>query len=146
MPEVVTITDLCRRTGLASSALRFYERKGLIRPIGREGGKRVYAADSVEQVALIDLLKHADFTLGEIAALVDTDGRVVPDWRDRARRKLAELDERLAEIRRARAILEHAVDCPHELWHDCPTHQQVVREHAARRAATSRAPSSGSRR
>src|SRR5690606_1682027 len=138
--------------------------------IGREGGKRVYAADSVEQVALIDLLKHADFTLGELAALVDTDGRVVPDWRDRARRKLAgpderpaairrapailapaadgppELDERLAEVRRARAILEHAVDCPHELWHDCPPHQQVVREHAARRAATSRAPSSGSRR
>ena len=134
----VTITEVCERTNLASSALRFYERKGLIRPVGREGGKRIYDERCVEQIALIDLLKIAGFTLTEIASLIDTDGRVALGWRARAEAKHDELGAQLAEIELARALLEHTVECPHDSLHDCPVHQLAVTNHA--RTLATRAP------
>lgn len=130
-PGSITIGQLARRTGMATSALRFYERKGLLRPIGRSGGQRRYRADSAEQIALIDLLKLAGFTLGEIAELIDPDGRVAPDWRERATAKLAELRGRFAELERARTLLEHTVACPEPMLHDCEIHLGYVRAHAA---------------
>ena len=125
-----SITELSRRTGLASSALRFYERKDLLRPIGRAHGKRVYTDGAVEQVALIDLLQLAGFSLTEIAAFIDPHGRAAPDWRHQVRKKLTELDERIEKIRRAKAIVQHTVECPHERLDECPVHQSAVRFHA----------------
>jgi DNA-binding transcriptional MerR regulator len=126
----LTITELSRRTGLAPSALRFYERKSLLEPAGRASGRRIYDEGCVEQVALIDLLKISGFTLGQIATLVDTTGKVSADWRDRVRAKQAELALRLAEIERAQLMLRHTVDCPHGSLHDCPVHRRVVAAHA----------------
>lgn len=127
----LTITDLRARTGLASSALRFYERKGLLRPVGMAGGKRVYDEDAVEKVALIDLLKLAGLTLTEIAALVDLGGKAALDWREQLRAKLRDLEHRIDEMRVAKMIVEHMVNCPHENFDDCPVHREAVRTRAA---------------
>lgn len=147
--RTVTISELSEATGVAPSALRFYERRSLLDPVGRAGGKRVYAANAIEQVALIDLLKTAGLTLGEIADLIGRDGRVSRDWKARLRAKLDELDIRLLELERSRTILQHGLRCPHELLHECRTHQQIVRSHlSAMRhprfpmSTTSRAPQS----
>lgn len=131
-PEILSldISELSALTGLAPSALRFYERRGLITPIGRAGGKRIYRAGAVQQVALIDLLKISGFTLPEIAALVDPDGHVSPDWRERARAKQEHLRRQLTDIERALAMLQHTIDCSHTSLHDCPIHQAVVDMHA----------------
>lgn len=126
----ITISEMAARTGLAPSALRFYERCGLIEPTGRDGGKRVYREDTVQQVALVDLLKTAGFTLTEIAALIDRNGRVSPDWRERARTKQEHLRQEQANIERALAMLQHTIDCPHPSLHDCPIHAAVVAAHA----------------
>ena len=128
---VLSISELAALTGLASSALRFYERRGLIAPIGRSGGKRVYRADTVQQAALIDLLKISGFTLPEIAELIDPDGNVSPDWRERARAKQEHLHRQLIDIQRALTMLQHTIDCPHTSLHDCPIHKAVVDAHAA---------------
>lgn len=130
----LTIIELGERTGLASSALRFYERKGLLRSSGRSGGMRVYDESAVEQVALIDLLKIVGFTLGEIAELLDGRGRVAADWRGKARLKVGELEARIAELRRARAILQHTINCPHPTLNECQVFHAGVAEHAARLA------------
>lgn len=127
---VLDISDLSALTGLAPSALRFYERCGLITPIGRAGGKRIYRAGTVQQVALIDLLKISGFTLPEIAELVDPDGHVSPDWRERARTKQEHLRRQLTDIERALTMLQHTIDCPHTSLHDCPVHRAVVDRHA----------------
>lgn len=124
------ISIVAARTGLATSALRFYERRGLIEPVGRAGGKRVYSDDVLQQIALVDLLKISGFTLTEIAALVDADGHVSPDWRDRARAKQEHLRQELASIERALTMLQHTIDCPHPSLHDCPIHAAVVATHA----------------
>ena len=124
------ISNVSARTGLATSALRFYERRGLIEPIGRAGGKRVYSDDVLQQIALVDLLKISGFSLTEIAALVDAGGRVSPDWRERARAKQEHLRQELSSIERALTMLQHTIDCPHPSLHDCPIHAAVVATHA----------------
>src|SRR6266540_2012530 len=57
------IGELGRRTGLATSALRYYERVGLLVPDGRANGRRYYGPASAERVALIRLCQDAGFTL-----------------------------------------------------------------------------------
>lgn len=126
----LSISELRARTGLASSALRFYERKGLLRAAGRDGGKRFYDEHAVEQVALIDLLKRAGFTLSEIAMLVGPAGRTAPNWRGLASAKLRQLDDRVQEIRQAQKALRHALDSPHDHLDDCPVHHRVLQAHA----------------
>jgi DNA-binding transcriptional MerR regulator len=126
----LSITELRARTGLAASALRFYERKGLLRATGRVGGKRCYDETAVGQVALVDLLKLAGFTLSEIAVFVGSTGRTAPDWRDIAVAKLRELDDRAQEIQQAQTVLRHILDCPHDRLDDCPVHHSVLRAHA----------------
>lgn len=126
----LSISELRTRTGLASSAVRFYERKGLLRATGRAGGKRVYDESAVEQIALIDLLKQAGFTLSEIAALVGPTGRTAPDWRAAASEKLRELDDRVQRIQRAQKALRHTLDCTHGRLDDCPVHHRILRAHA----------------
>ena len=135
MGSDLTITELGARTGLASSALRFYERKGLLRSSGRAGGMRVYDEAAITQVALIDLLKIVGFTLGEIAEVLDVRGRVADDWRDKAQIKVRELEAQIAELRRARAILQHTINCPHPTLNECPVFSAGVAEHATKLAA-----------
>lgn len=67
---LIAIGELARRTGLASSALRYYERVGLLSPAARAGGRRHYATSSAERVALVQLCQDAGFTLREIRALL----------------------------------------------------------------------------
>jgi DNA-binding transcriptional MerR regulator len=126
----LSISELRARTGLAPSALRFYERKGLLRAVGRVGGKRFYDEHAVEQVALIDLLKRAGFILSEIAVLVGPTGRTAPDWRAMASVKLRQLDDRVQEIRQAQTALRHALSSPHDHLDDCPVHHRVLQAHA----------------
>jgi DNA-binding transcriptional MerR regulator len=135
----LTISELAQRTGLAPSALRYYERCGLIEPVGRAGGKRVYGARAVEQIALVDLLKISGFTLAEIAELIDPDGRVGADWRDRAAAKRRELEAQMSTTKLALTMIEHTLECPHQSLDECPVHRRIVRDHAA---AMSRPPTS----
>lgn len=126
----LSISELQARTGLTSSALRFYERKGLLRSTGRSGGKRMYDESAVEQVALIDLLKLGGFTLSEIAALVGPTGRTAPNWRAIALAKMRQLDERAQQIHRAQTALRHTLDCSQDHLDDCSVHHRVLRAHA----------------
>jgi DNA-binding transcriptional MerR regulator len=97
---------------------------------------RVYDESAVEQVALIDLLKIVGFTLGEIAAVLDVRGHVADDWRDTARVKIAELEARIVELRLARTLLRHTIDCPHPRLDECPVFRAGVADHAAKLGTT----------
>jgi DNA-binding transcriptional MerR regulator len=125
----LTISEVAARTGLAPSALRFYERRGLLKPVGRAGGKRTYSPFAVVQVAVVDLLKQGGFTLTEIARIVDADGRVATDWRDAARAKLIELEQQISFAQRAKLLIEHTIACPHPTPAQCPVFMGFVGEH-----------------
>jgi DNA-binding transcriptional MerR regulator len=124
--ELLTIGELSRQTGVATSALRYYEDVGLLRHATRVSGHRRYQPEAVGVVGAILLLRDT-FTLDEIRRLMAARSKSPGAWRDLARRKLVELDERIAEAEAARVAVEHAVACPHEDIFTCPNFQQIVR-------------------
>jgi len=115
---MLTIGEVAKRTGVAASALRYYEREGLIPRADRRGGKRVYGEDILDRLALIGVCKGAGFTVAEMQTLIRGFGRRTPPgrrWRKLAAEKLTELDARIAEVERMKRVLETVTRC------ECPT-------------------------
>lgn len=129
MGGLIAIGELARRTGLASSALRYYERLGLLSPAGRAGGRRHYGAASAERVALIQLCRDAGFTLREIRALVTAGSRKTRSWTRLVEAKLRELEARVAQAERAKALVEHALACPHRNLLSCSNFRAAIKAH-----------------
>lgn len=123
----LTIGELARRTGTAPSALRYYEEIGLLGPVDRVSGRRRYGTDAVGVVGAVLFLADVGFTLAEVKQLMAARPASPGSWRELARRKVAELDARIAEARAARVAVEHAVACPHDDIVTCPIFQEVVR-------------------
>jgi MerR family redox-sensitive transcriptional activator SoxR len=115
---------VAERTGVAASALRYYEREGLIPKADRRGGKRVYGEDILDRLALIGVAKAAGFTVAEIKTLLSGFARRTPPgqrWRKLAKTKLTELETRIAEVERMKRVLETMTHCK------CPTLEQCSR-------------------
>ena len=134
MPEngLVPIGELARRTGVATSALRYYERIGLLSPAERVGQRRHYSPSSAERVALIRLCQDgqdAGFTLAEIGRLLEGWSRA---WGRLAERKIAELDARIADAQRAKELITHALECPHRDLFACPNFRSALEAHLER--------------
>jgi DNA-binding transcriptional MerR regulator len=134
MPEngLVPIGELARRTGVATSALRYYERIGLLSPAERAGQRRHYPPSSAQRVALIRLCQDAGFTLAEIGRLLAAMSRGRRAWGRLGERKIAELEARIADARRAKKLIEHALECPHGYLLDCPNFRSALEAHLER--------------
>jgi MerR family redox-sensitive transcriptional activator SoxR len=122
----LTIGELATSTGVARSALRYWEELGLLPAPARVSGQRRYPASAVELVAEILLLQDAGFTLRELEAVLAARSDRSPDWRELCRRKLADLDERIARTQAARTAVAHAVACRHHDLRSCPTFAGVL--------------------
>ena len=119
---LLSIGQVAARTGLAPSALRYYESEGLIPKAARRNGRRIYDEKILERLALIDLVKSAGFTIAETRALLNGFARKTPPgkrWRALAGQKLAELDERIAEAERMKALLAQIMRCECPTFEDC---------------------------
>ena len=136
MPEniLVPIGELARRTGVATSALRYYDRLGLVSPAERAGRQRRYPPSSAERVALIRLFQDAGFTLAEIGRVLASWNGGRRAWASVAERKIAELDARIAEAQRAKELIVRGLDCPHPDLADCPNFRAAVEAHLERPA------------
>jgi len=120
------IAQVAKRTGLPASTLRFYEEKGLIASVGRQGLRRVFAPQVLDQLALISLGRAAGFSLDEIGAMFSPDGRASIDKRTLA----AKADEIDAMVKRLQAMstgLRHAAVCPAPSHAECPSFQRLLR-------------------
>jgi MerR family redox-sensitive transcriptional activator SoxR len=118
------IGEVARRAGIAASAIRYYEKEGLIPVADRRGNARVYGPDVLERLALIELAKSAGFTISETRRLLRGVGRRTapgPRWRALAQKKLTEVEARIAEAERMRAVLHAVMGC------ECPTFQDCTR-------------------
>lgn len=124
--DLMPIGELARRTGVATSALRYYERIGLLSPAERVGQRRRYTASSAERVALIRLCQDAGFTLAEIGRLLPDMSRGNRDWGLLAERKIAELDARIASAQRAKNLIQHGLECPHRDLLTCPNFRSAL--------------------
>jgi len=110
----LAIGEVARRVGIRTSAVRYYESRGLIAPDGRKGGKRVYGEDAVERLALISFAKNLGFTLAEIQLLLTgfaAGTRPNARWSTIAETKLIELDTMSRRIDVMRAALQRISHC-----------------------------------
>jgi MerR family redox-sensitive transcriptional activator SoxR len=116
------IGEVAKRVGLAASAIRYYEREGLIPRADRKGNARVYGSDIFDRLMLIELAKSAGFTIAETRQLVRGISKRTapgPRWRTLAEKKLGEVEERIAEAHRMQAILKMMMRCECPTFEDC---------------------------
>jgi len=85
-----------------------------------------HAPSAPAENALIRLYQDAGFTLKEIRQLLAAGSRPRPSWTPLAERKIAELDARIAEAQRAKDLLEHALNCPHDDLLTCPNFRAAL--------------------
>ena len=113
--ETLTIGEVAAAAGLNTSAIRYYERIGLLPPAARASGRRRYGPEAVRRLQLLDVVKHAGFSLDEARVLLehDADGAGSPSaaLRSLADAKLAEIDALIARATAIRSWLAAARAC-----------------------------------
>jgi MerR family redox-sensitive transcriptional activator SoxR len=121
MPNM-TIGEMARRAGLRPSAVRYYEKIGLLPKPDRVGGQRRYQAGALNHLAVIDTAKRAGFRVEEIKQLFHGFGRGIPAshrWQLLARRKITEMDELIVRAKKMKRLLEKADRCRCLSLEDC---------------------------
>ena len=115
MDPVLTISEVSKRSGVASSALRFYEQQGLISSVRTGSGHRRFPRSVLRRVAFIVFAQRIGLTLEEIGAeLAKLPSDRVPSRKDWARLSGAwtqRIDQRIAELQRLRAGLVQCIGC-----------------------------------
>ncbi len=115
METTLTIGDIARRSGVASSALRFYEDKGLITSERAGSGHRRYPRSVLRRIAFIVFAQRLGLTLEEIGAeLAKLPRDRVPtrdDWICLSGRWRERIDRRIVELQRLRDGLSECIGC-----------------------------------
>jgi MerR family transcriptional regulator, redox-sensitive transcriptional activator SoxR len=118
----LSIGEVARRTGLRTSALRYYEEAGLLPAPARVAGRRVYNPDVIHRVGVLRFAQEAGFTLREIKMLIHGFEAKTPlsaRWRAMAQKKVSELDDQAERIQRMRQALALSLKCGCVRIEDC---------------------------
>ncbi len=105
----MTIGELARRANVATSAVRYYERRDLVTPDGRVSGQRCYGAAALRRLVFIGMLQDAGLSLDDIDGVLRAG--TVDEWKAIASERLAALSEEIERLERARQYLEGALLC-----------------------------------
>ncbi|MBL7261504.1 redox-sensitive transcriptional activator SoxR [Paractinoplanes lichenicola] len=121
--ETLTIGDFAARSGVAPSALRYYEREGLIRSTRTTGNQRRYERAELRRVAFIRIAQQVGVSLDEIrAALAELPENRTPtraDWAQLSDRWRHRLDEKIMLMQRLRDDLSGCIGCGCLSLHRC---------------------------
>lgn len=137
------IGNLAAQARLAPSAIRYYEKFGLLPRAERTGGQRRYSSEALDRVLLIRFAGEMDFTLAEIKLFLNgfREGTPVSKrWRKLTTRKIAELQLRLAFTRRLLTLLERLQHCQCVQLHQCVTGLSLSPRLRAIRNSRSKSP------
>ncbi|MGR6432819.1 redox-sensitive transcriptional activator SoxR [Rhizobium sp. PAMB 3174] len=122
----LTVGEVAARSGVAVSAVHFYEAEGLIRSWRNAGNHRRYGRDVLRRIAIIKVAQRAGITLKEIAGAFSTlpDGRTPnrQDWERLSAAWHADLNDRIARLTRLRDRLSGCIGCGCLSVDRCPLH------------------------
>lgn len=122
MDATLTIGEVARRAGLNTSAIRYYEARGVLPEPERESGRRRYTEETVRRLHVIEVAKQAGFTLDEARVLLASADDGTPAFeqvRELARRKLPDVDALIARAQAMRDWLQTATGCNRETLDVC---------------------------
>jgi DNA-binding transcriptional MerR regulator len=105
---LIGIGEAARTLGLNTSALRYYEERGLIRPVARHGGRRMYDTEQLRRLVLVQIMQQLGIPLDSAAAILDEGSDT---WRERLGRQIRQLDDLIARATLARDFLARARNC-----------------------------------
>lgn len=120
------IANVAKRTGMPASKLRFYEEKGLIESVGRDGLRRRFAPDVLDRLSLISLGQAAGLSLNDIGSMLLPHGKFKID-RALLAAKSKEIDETIRRLKAISRGLAHAAVCPAASHAACPSFQKLLR-------------------
>jgi MerR family transcriptional regulator, redox-sensitive transcriptional activator SoxR len=112
MPEL-TISEVAQQVGLQASAIRYYERIGLLPPPPRISGQRRYDSMALNRLAVVQRARQLGFSLGEIRQLFFSfpkNAQASERWRKLSQAKLAELDSLVNEVENVRRLLKRMME------------------------------------
>ncbi|MDX8353434.1 redox-sensitive transcriptional activator SoxR [Cognatiyoonia sp. IB215182] len=115
MPQGLAIGDLADRTGLAVSAIRFYETHGIVKPLRNKGGHRRYGRSDIRRLSFVMAAQALGFPLSEIAehlhALPDHKAPTKADWTRISTQFRKDIDARIAALEELRDKLDGCIGC-----------------------------------
>jgi MerR family transcriptional regulator, redox-sensitive transcriptional activator SoxR len=113
--DVVSIGVLASRTGLSVSAIRFYERKGLIEPFRSAGGQRRFLRSDIRRLSFIRIAQTLGLSIEgiavELSRLPHQRTPNAADWAKISRAMRSMLDEKIAMLERTRSRLDSCIGC-----------------------------------
>jgi MerR family redox-sensitive transcriptional activator SoxR len=113
--DLLTVSEVAQRSGFAPSALRFYEREGLLHATRTTGNQRRYQRNVLRRLAFIRAARNVGLSLDEVAAALATlpDGRAPTraDWARLSRMWRQRLDDQIGALERLRDGLESCIGC-----------------------------------
>ena len=118
----MSIGEVARICALAPSAIRYYEKAGLLPKPVRVSRQRRYDAQMIGRLRLLQVARAAGFSIAETRTLVSGFSATTPPavrWRSLARRKLAEIETQMAQLQRMRTLLESGFHCHCLSIEDC---------------------------
>jgi len=114
MTTGLSISAVAREAGLQPSAIRYYERVGLLSPAPRMHGRRQYDPRVLQRLAVIGIAQQAGFTIADIKTLLHGFNAATPAatrWRALAERKLPEVEALIARAHEMKRIIEESLQC-----------------------------------
>ena len=120
----MNIKDAAARTGLSPKTIRYYEEIGLVTPARSDNGYRDFSASDAHKLGFLGRARALGFSIEECRALLalwEDEGRESAEVKTIARRHLAEIEQKIADLREMRDTLKDLVDaCSGDHRPDCP--------------------------
>ena len=109
MPALMTIGEVAHRAGVATSTIRYYERRGLLSADARQSGQRRYRTETLRRLVFIGMMQDIGLGLDEVHGILHA--ATAAEWKAIAGRRLAALGEQIAQLQHARGLLAAALWC-----------------------------------
>ncbi len=109
---LLTIGEVAARAHVATSTIRYYERRHLLSADARRSGQRRYREETLRRLEFIGMLQDAGLSLTDIVGILEAGS--VDEWKAIAKRRLEVLDEQIATLTRARGYLSGALLCRYD--------------------------------
>ena len=126
MEKLLDIAEVSDRSGISTSGLRYYEKKQLIASVARNGLRRQYEPETLQELSLVSLAKSAGFTLDEIGSVLRRPGTTtIP--REALADKADSLEVQAERLMILAKMLRHVASCPYENHFECARFQKLLK-------------------